>query len=154
MKMFEGGKLRREPVPPTKATSDSMRGTSPSIPPERLRGAMPSQTSQTEMNMPKKVPWVLQRRGEGGEDIRGISVPAKSSFEKPRNYLQSQTSTESQENVTKIPKISTISKIKNLKLFWEKKGGQDREETAKPKFCGANGSEAVPHNIVQANDKI
>ena len=87
----------------------------------------------------------------------------KSSIEKPRNYLQSQNSIKIQENrnevpilksVTKIPKISKISKIKNLKLFWEKQGGQDREEITKPKFCGANGSEAVPHNIVQANDKI
>ena len=85
------------------------------------------------------------------------------SFEKPRSYLQSQNAIKIQENgnevpilksVTKISKISKISKIKNLKLFWEKQGGQDREETTKPKFCGANGSEAVPHNIVQANEKI
>ena len=98
--------------------------------------------------------------GEGGEDIRGISVPVKSSIEKPRNDLRSQFPINIQENRNEVPilksvtKISKISKIKNLKLFWENRGGQDRDDITKPKFCGANGSEAVPHNIVQANDKI
>ena len=82
----------------------------------------------------------------------------KSRIEKPRNDLRSQNLINIQENRNEVPILKNvtkkkISKIQNLKLFWENRGGQDPDDITTPKFCGANGSETVPNNIVQANKR-
>ena len=90
--------------------------------------------------------------------IRGKSVPVKSITEKPRDDLGSQNAIIIQQNAEKVPILNKIakkktSKIENLKLFWENRGGQDSDDITTPKFCGSNGSETVPRNFVLANTR-
>ena len=81
----------------------------------------------------------------------------KSITEKPKDDLGSQNAITIQQNAEKVPILVPIlnkiakkktSKIENLKLFWENRGGQDSDDITTPKFCGSNGSETVPRNFV------
>ena len=75
--------------------------------------------------------------------------------EKPRDDLGSRNII-FQQNAGKGAILKKIakkknSKIENLKLFWENRGGQESDDITTPKFCGSNGSETVPKKIVLAN---
>jgi hypothetical protein len=167
--------MRRGTVPPstrvtsigetaaTPATSDRVGGTVPPSTPEKswkvprnelLRGTVPSQTSQTGTQLPKEKSRVLPRGREGGEATRRSEL-VKSMSNEPRDNLGSRNLHENARKGEPLIKFAEVrkSKVGNLKLFWENRGGIEKDDITTPKFCGPNRSGTVPENIVIANHK-
>ena len=167
--------MRRGTVPPstrmtsiggkaaTTATSDRVGGTVPPSTPEKswkmpknelLRGTVPSQTSQTGTQFPKKKSRVLPGGREGGEVTRRSELVMSKSNE-PRDNLGSRNLHENARKGEPMIKFAEVrkSKIGNLKLFWENRGVVEKDDITTPKFCGPNRSGTVPENIAIANHK-
>jgi hypothetical protein len=123
-KMFMTGKLKRE--------------EKEKVPPIPVSLAN-SRNSQTGRKLPAEKLGGLPR-GEGGESAKMCKVSKSMSSEpKVTEVCQNQ--------------ISKISKVGNLKSFWENKGGTVQNDVTKPRFCGPNRSGTVPEKTVTANQK-
>ena len=93
-----------------------------------------SLNSQTGRKLPAEKLGGLPR-GEGGESA------GKCQNSKPVS------------NEPKINETCRKSKVGSLKSFWENKGGAEKNDVTKPRFCGPNRSGTVPEKTVTANQK-
>ena len=104
-----------------------------------------SQTSQTRTNLPKKL-FISESEGGGGENSLNSS-----SIAKPKSLCLSEPKDIPGSHIS-VKKL--LSKIENLKMFWENKKKVDIEQNpAKPILCLTNGRGVVKNNSVQTNSQ-